>query len=51
MADPDQARWLELGLKARFGALSALRYRVVAGRNQGATVDLLAATRRTMQES
>jgi beta-RFAP synthase len=51
VADPDQARWLELGLKARFGALSALRYRVVAGRNQGATVDLLAATRRTMQES
>ncbi len=51
VADPDQARWLELNLKARFGALSALRYRVVAGHNQGAAVDLAAAPRRALQES
>ena len=51
VADLDQARWLELNLKARFGALSALRYRVVAGHNQGAAVDLAAATRPAMRES
>jgi predicted sugar kinase len=36
--DEDRARWLEQGLKGRFGDLSPLRYRICAARNQGATV-------------
>ncbi len=38
-ADPEQGRWLEQNLKRRFGDLSPLRYRLAAGRNQGAGVD------------
>ncbi|HYN76200.1 MAG TPA: beta-ribofuranosylaminobenzene 5'-phosphate synthase family protein, partial [Lamprocystis sp. (in: g-proteobacteria)] len=37
--DADQARWLERGLNGRFGERTPLRYRIVAGRNQGAAVD------------
>jgi beta-ribofuranosylaminobenzene 5'-phosphate synthase len=51
VADLDQARWLETGIKTGFGASSALRCSVVAGRNQGAAVDLAGAMRRTMRES
>lgn len=36
--DEEQARWLEHGLKRRFGDLSPLRYRICSARNQGATV-------------
>ena len=36
--DEDRARWLEQGLKRRFGDLSPLRYRICAARNQGAAV-------------
>ena len=38
-ADEDQARWLERGLKGRFGDLSPLRYRITAGRNAGARIE------------
>ncbi|WP_295453726.1 beta-ribofuranosylaminobenzene 5'-phosphate synthase family protein [uncultured Thiodictyon sp.] len=36
--DEAQARWLERGLKARFGESSPLRYRITAGRNLGAQI-------------
>ncbi|HYN77886.1 MAG TPA: beta-ribofuranosylaminobenzene 5'-phosphate synthase family protein [Lamprocystis sp. (in: g-proteobacteria)] len=39
VGDADQARWLERGLKARFGELAPLRYRIVAGCNRGAAVE------------
>jgi beta-RFAP synthase len=39
-ADEDQALGLQRDLKRRFGELSPLRYLVVAGRNQGATVNV-----------
>ena len=35
----DRARWLEQGLKRRFGELSPLRYRIAAARNSGARVE------------
>ncbi|WP_295390567.1 beta-ribofuranosylaminobenzene 5'-phosphate synthase family protein [uncultured Thiodictyon sp.] len=37
-ADESQARWLESGLKSRFGASSPLGYRIAAGRNLGAQI-------------
>jgi beta-ribofuranosylaminobenzene 5'-phosphate synthase len=36
--DNDRARWLEQGLRRRFGDLSPLRYRICAARNQGAAL-------------
>lgn len=41
--DAERARWLEQGLKRRFGELSPLRYRIVAGRNLGARIDRVQA--------
>jgi len=49
-ADADQACWLERGLKARFGELTALRYRMTAGHNQGASVAVLQSPLQSIQE-
>ncbi|NEV63629.1 beta-ribofuranosylaminobenzene 5'-phosphate synthase family protein [Thiorhodococcus minor] len=49
-ADAEQARWLEQGLKRRFGELSPLRYRLVRGRNAGAKVRRLEAPIQLRQE-
>ena len=49
-ADADQARWLERGLKARFGELTPLRYRIVAGHNQGAAVAVLQPPLQSLRE-
>jgi predicted sugar kinase len=49
--DADQARQLERGLKARFGELSPLRYRIVAARNHGAAVDLIQTPMQSLREN
>lgn len=49
--DADQARWLERGLKGRFGELSSLRYRVVRGRNSGARIRRVEAPVQLRHES
>jgi len=49
--DGEQARWLEQGLKRRFGDLSPLRYRIVTGRNLGARIDRVEAPIKLRQES
>jgi len=50
-ADLEQARALELGLKARFGDGSPLGYRIAAGRNRGARVDCEPDQRETTVQS
>lgn len=49
--DADRAHWLEQGLRARFGALSPLRLRSVAGRNLGAHIRRLSAPIQLRHES